>query len=267
MNKAFNICAVPAFTDNYIWLLSANNHAVVVDPGDAQPILAYLSEHSLELSAILITHHHNDHIGGIRQLKHHYPEAVCYGPNNPKIKGIDRTLVDGDKLSLKDIDAEFTVMYVPGHTLDHLAYVDDHHLFCGDTLFSGGCGRMFEGTPAQFHASLSMLGELPAHIKVYCAHEYTEANLAFALSIEPKNQTLQDYAEQVKQKRTHQTITLPSTIEREKAINPFLRCHTTSIQAAVFGKQSELNTSLAALTSEQKAIEAFATLRKRKDNF
>lgn len=260
-NNGLMVAAIPAFTDNYIWCIHNNEHAVVVDPGDAQPVMAYLQSKGLTLSAILVTHHHYDHTGGIQDLINQYKEIAVYGPHNPKIKEINLPLKEQDKITLAHLDISFSILETPGHTLDHIAFYNKDALFCGDTLFSAGCGRMFEGTPEVFYSSLQKLTALPANTPVYCTHEYTQANVSFALSVEPNNQTLTDYQAWVKTKREAAEITLPSTIEKESAINPFLRCHIDDIQANV------LKDKKASASTQARLIETFAAVRSLKDNF
>lgn len=254
----YKILAIKAFTDNYIWSISNNEHALVVDPGDAKPVLAFLEKHSLSLKVILITHHHYDHTGGVAQLLERYPDAKVYGPHNKNIKDITDRLSEGDSINIAEFDLSFTILNTPGHTLDHIVFVNSDFIFCGDTLFSGGCGRMFEGTPEVFHASLQKLAALPANTKVYCTHEYTQANLQFALSIEPNNEALLDYNTWVLNRRDSDQITLPSSIERERAINPFLRCHKQSMKQTLF--ENDANTA-------KSDVDTFAMLRQLKDNF
>jgi len=255
---SYKISAIKAFTDNYIWSITNKKNALVVDPGDAEPVIAFLKERNLDLQYILLTHHHFDHTGGVPALIKHYPKVKIYGPHNPKISGITHRLSEGDNVHISEFALSFDVLQTPGHTLDHIVFVNKDFLFCGDTLFSGGCGRMFEGTPEVFHKSLQKLANLPANTKVYCAHEYTQANLKFALSVEPENEALATYNDWVASQRAAEQITLPSSIEREREINPFLRCHTTSI------KQSMLKNDGSTAISD---VETFAKLRQLKDNF
>jgi hydroxyacylglutathione hydrolase len=219
----FNITAIPALQDNYIWAIHDDHRATVVDPGDAVPVLAFLKSHGLQLDSILCTHRHNDHIGGIAKLREVYNVPV-YGRRHPNNPHITDELREGDKLRLEALDAEFDVIEIPGHVDDHIAFIAPGILFCGDVLFGGGCGRNFEGTPAQLFHSLQRLAQLPDATRVYCAHEYTAANLRFALACEPDNPALKQRIATTQQLRAANQITLPSTIALEKATNPFLRC-------------------------------------------
>lgn len=223
-----NIIPIPAFEDNYIWLLHLNGYAVVVDPGDATPVIEILQTLNLTLSAILITHHHSDHIDGVSDLLR-YQAAPVYAPQYEKFDFEHIKLADGDNIQLPTIAQSFRVMWLPGHTLGHIAYVNDDYLFCGDTLFAAGCGRLFEGTPAQMQASLESLKGLNPNTKIFCTHEYTAKNIAFALTLEPDNADLQARANAVKQLRQLQLPSLPSNIALELATNPFLRCNQASV--------------------------------------
>ena len=222
------IACIPAFSDNYIWCIHDTKHAFVVDPGQAGPVEDFLDEMDLELSGVLVTHHHPDHVGGITQLQKTRPALRILGARHAKYKGITEALGDGE--SSEVLGHSLHLVDVPGHTLDHVAYVGklkgEHapsSLFCGDTLFSGGCGRLFEGSPVQMHSSLSKLKALPESTEVYCAHEYTLANLAFAKTLMPNNTALNRYIQQCESKRARNEATIPSTIGTELAINPFLR--------------------------------------------
>lgn len=228
-----NVSPIPAFNDNYFWLLSQDSSpdAVVVDPGAAQPVLDYLNAHGLQLVAILLTHHHWDHTNGVEELRKIY-QAKVYGPKSEHIDGLDVILTDGDSVELDELGCRFSVLSTPGHTLDHISYYGDSRLFCGDTLFAGGCGRLFEGTPAMMRESLSKLADLPAETQVFCAHEYTLANLKFARTLEPNNPVLEQRYQQVSSARERNEITLPSTISAELATNPFLRCHSEEIKSS-----------------------------------
>jgi len=227
----FDVIRIPAFKDNYIWLLRKGAAATVVDPGDARPVLEVLEREGLKLASILVTHHHADHQGGVAALLAHY-RAEVYGPAAEAISGISRPLRGGETIHPAGLDSGFAVVAVPGHTLGHLAYYGAGCLFCGDTLFAGGCGRLFEGTPAQMAASLARLAELPDETAVYCAHEYTQANLRFALAVEPGNRFLQGRAAEVAAARAGGLATVPSTIACEKASNPFLRCSEPEVVAS-----------------------------------
>lgn len=240
-----NIIPISAFDDNYIWLLHNGCYAVVVDPGDAAPVIDYLKKHQLILSAILITHHHSDHIDGVWSLLAHRAVPV-YAPQYEKFDFEHTKLADGDEVCLPEIAQTFRIVWLPGHTLGHIAYVNDDYLFCGDTLFGAGCGRLFEGTPAQMLQSLERLKMLNTHTHVFCTHEYTSKNIAFALTLEPDNQDLQVRASAVKQLRQQQLPSLPSNIALELATNPFLRCDQESI---IKNSHSEKSDTLSVFTA------------------
>jgi len=219
----FSVLTIPAFNDNYIWLIkdSQSQRCIVVDPGDANPVLAILEELSLEIEAILITHHHQDHTGGVDTLLATNPNIKVFC-KAPLFKGA--ILVDeGSQLSFFEQRLTLNVWQVAGHTLDHIVYFNEQMLFCGDTLFSGGCGRLFEGSYEQMLKALSRLSTLPDETNVYCAHEYTQNNLVFALHVEPNNSDLIEYIKQVSKWRQQGLPSIPTTIKREKLINPFLR--------------------------------------------
>ena len=217
-----SIAPVPAFMDNYIWVIRNSQHAAAVDPGDAAPLLSYLESENLDLVAILNTHHHDDHVGGNLDLKARFGCRI-YGPLREDIPGITHRLKGGDTVLIPELDLTFDVMDIPGHTLGHIAYYGQNMLFCGDTLFGCGCGRVFEGTMAQMHASLDKLASLPADTRVFCAHEYTQSNIRFARAVEPENKVLEKREAQALELRKKNLPTLPSTIGLEKATNPFLR--------------------------------------------
>lgn len=255
----FEIHALRAFSDNYIWTLIKDDEVTVVDPGDGQVVTEFLIKQNLSLSNILITHHHFDHTGGIKKLAEIY-NCKIFGPGEGHIEGITDPIKDHQEFTISG--ELFKAYATPGHTLDHLSYFVDHEkeplLFCGDTLFSGGCGRLFEGSPEQMHNSLSKLAELPKQTKVFCTHEYTESNLNFAAEVEPNNQILKEKINAVKILRKQDKETLPSTIESELEINPFLRCSEPEvINAAEKYQNSELKTPSAVL----------ASIRDWKDNF
>ena len=236
-----HIIPIPAFEDNYIWLLHNNRYAVVVDPGDAAPVIAVLEKLNLTLAAILITHHHGDHIDGVPSLLA-YRAVPVYAPQYEKFNFAHIQLVDGDEISLPEIVQNFRIMWLPGHTLGHIAYSNNDYLFCGDVLFSAGCGRLFEGTPAQMLSSLNRLKTLQPNTQVFCTHEYTTTNINFALGLEPNNEQLLARASTVKQLRKNLQPTLPTNIALELNINPFLRCHQSAIiKNSHAEKQDELS--------------------------
>jgi len=219
----FDITAIPALRDNYIWAIRNDQYAAVVDPGAAAPALTFLDAHGLRLNAILCTHRHADHTGGIAELREVYNVPV-YGRRHPGNPFISHDLHEGDRLRLDAFGLIFDILEIPGHLDDHLAFVAPGVLFCGDVLFGAGCGRNFEGTLAQLFHSLQRLAQLPGDTRVYCAHEYTAANLRFALACEPHNPDVQQRIAEVERLRTANLPTLPSSIALEKATNPFLRC-------------------------------------------
>ena len=229
-----NLVALPAFTDNYIWMLHDGAQAAVVDPGDAAPVRAALDRLHLQLSAILVTHHHPDHVGGVDALRP-LLQGPVYGPARETIPAPFQPLRGGDRIEV--LGLPFDVLDVPGHTAGHIAYAQagaDHAplLFCGDTLFSAGCGRLFEGTPAQMLDSLSRLSALPADTRVCCTHEYTLSNLRFAAAVEPGNDAITRHLHHCEALRSADTPTLPSTLALELQINPFLRCREPAVVAA-----------------------------------
>lgn len=218
-----SVLALPAFTDNYIWLIHNQRVALVVDPGDHLPVVQTIDQLGLELLAILNTHHHADHVGGNLALYQRYGCAI-YGPAMESIPGLTHPLGEDDQISFPDLELSFRIINTPGHTMGHIAYYGAGYLFCGDTLFGCGCGRLFEGSPAQMHQSLSRLAQLPDHTLVCCAHEYTLSNICFALSVDGGNPALLRREQADRRRREQGLPTLPSTLELEKATNPFLRC-------------------------------------------
>ncbi|GGA82062.1 hydroxyacylglutathione hydrolase [Neiella marina] len=252
------IYPIRAFQDNYIWAIHNKHNLVVIDPGDAQPVIDYCQKHQLTLVSVLITHHHRDHTGGIVQLKSQFPQLTVIGPNNPAIAAVDQTVNQGDVIAIEPLQLSFEVMSIPGHTLDHIAYFGHGAVFCGDTLFHAGCGRLFEGTPQQMLASLKKLATLPDATRVYCTHEYTEANLRFANAVEPNNPLLKEVSDTVAQMRAIDLPSLPTSIAEQKRVNPFLRC-----------TESPLAQSVANWANQQLADElsTFTHLRQWKDQF
>ena len=217
------IVPLPAFRDNYIWTLRAGRCAAVVDPGEARPVKDYLAREGLKLIAILATHHHPDHVGGIAELVE-TAKVPVFGPKGEPIPALTHPVGQDDKVEIPALDASFTVLDIPGHTRAHVAYYGLESLFCGDTLFACGCGRVFEGTPEQMLASLTKLAALPDATKVYCGHEYTLANIRFARAVDPGNSILAAREERAAKLRAAGQPTLPSTLGEERATNPFLRC-------------------------------------------
>lgn len=253
------ITPLPAFSDNYLWLLDRDGHAAVVDPGDPAPVQRALAARQLKLDAILVTHHHGDHVGGLAALRS--TGATVYGPRAESIEGVDVPLAAGDRVEV--LGTTFRVLDVPGHTAGHIAYfaeaLDPPVLFCGDTLFACGCGRLFEGTPAQMLDSLDRLSALPAATRVYCAHEYTLANIRFALAVEPANADLQQRARDATAMRERGEPTVPSTIALELATNPFLRSDASGVRSAA--------STRAGVAAGADRVHTFTTIRKWKDEF
>ena len=257
MSAAFQVHPVRAFKDNYIWVLRSGRHAAVVDPGDARPVLDYLDAEGLQLTAILATHHHADHVGGVAGLLAKFDVPV-YGPKSEPIETLTHKVSGGDRVDVPDIHASFTVYDIPGHTRAHVAYYGEKSLFCGDTLFACGCGRVFEGTPEQLYASLQKLAALPDDTLVYCGHEYTLANIVFAKAVEPANAELSDRERAEAAVRAQGRPTVPSTLGREKATNPFLRCAEPAVIASA-------NKYLGSRASTP--VQVFAALRDWKNRF
>ena len=238
MNKSahstFKIIPIPAFEDNYIWLLHNDTQAIVVDPGDAEPTIATLKARNLDLLAILITHHHHDHIGGVSALMAEYPDATVYAPKNESYAFTHVPVSEPETIMFDGFNPNhpltFSVIDLPGHTLGHVAYYAADILFCGDTLFGAGCGRLFEGSPTQMYSSLQKLAVLPPTTKVYCTHEYTLHNLGFAMQYEPNNPALIARLANTRALRALAKPSLPSDIALERATNPYLRCNSTEIK-------------------------------------
>jgi hydroxyacylglutathione hydrolase len=255
-SASIQITALPAFTDNYLWLIHAGKHALVVDPGDASVVQQALEAGGYQLDGILLTHHHADHTGGALALQQHW-HCPVYAPDNDHAayRELDAVRVkDGEQIVFKTLpELSCVVMSLPGHTLDHLAfYIAQQHLFSGDIIFGAGCGRLFEGSPPQMYASLQRIAALPAATLIYPAHEYTAHNIAFALTVEPENADLQQRAQDTAALRQRQQPTLPTTLALEKATNPFLRCLSLSQQAAFYHWQP---------------VDVFAELRARRNLF
>lgn len=250
-----NLISVPALKDNYIWLLSNQQKAcVIVDPGEAAPVLEALEQQQLTPVALLLTHHHQDHVGGVKALKERFPHIAIYGPQETSRSGTTHILKEGDSLTL--LDSEFSIFSVPGHTAGHIAYYSAPYLFCGDTLFSAGCGRIFEGTSQQMFESVSKLSQLPDETLVCCAHEYTLSNLEFAHRLWPEEPTIADYLLKVRQLREKGLSTVPTNLGLERNINLFLRCHNTDLQRKIFND-----------VSTRGDWQTFAQLRAMKDHF
>jgi hydroxyacylglutathione hydrolase len=257
--QPLQVTAIPAFADNYLWLIHDGQHAVVVDPGDAAPVEAALAALNLTLDAILLTHHHADHAGGVAALLSQRKIPV-YGPASERIAGVSMPVSEGQTVSLPTLGLNLSVLDVPGHTAGHIAYVAEqqHWLFCGDTLFAGGCGRLFEGTPEQMTASLQKFAVLPDDTAVYCAHEYTVSNLRFAVAAEPGNVLLAQRLEHAQQRRARGESTVPSDIGTEKLTNPFLRYREPAV-VATLKAEGRLD--------RDDPVAAFAALREWKNSF
>ena len=256
------ILGLHAFDDNYIWLLRGQGCVAVVDPGDAAPVLDYLEQSGDRLCAILTTHHHGDHVGGLAEILARFPVPV-FGPELENIPGVSHPLTGGEHIELPELALHLDIIAVPGHTRGHIAYygpsIDtDGAVFCGDTLFGAGCGRLFEGTPAQMHESLAKLAVLPAPTLVYCAHEYTQSNLRFALAVEPGSIAVQRRSEHVLQDRAAGRATIPTSVRVELETNPFLRWDAPAVRAAAASRLGRVPLD---------AVETFTAIREWKNRF
>jgi hydroxyacylglutathione hydrolase len=251
------IHAVPAFRDNYIWMIEDGANAVAVDPGDAAPVERFVDERGLALSAVLATHHHMDHVGGLQALAGRF-RCETFGPAGEDIAGLDHRLREGDRIDVPGIALSLETLDIPGHTAGHIALFGGGLVFCGDTLFACGCGRLFEGTPAQMVASLGKLARLPGDTRVYCGHEYTLANIRFAEAVEPGNAALAARKARESAKRATGAPTLPSTIAEELATNPFLRCDEPAIIASAARHAGR---------PLRDRVEVFAAVREWKNSF
>lgn len=250
------ITPLPVFVDNYIWILTREDSTacIVVDPGDASAVRRYLQQQQKTLSAILVTHHHQDHTGGLTELAAWYPQAKRIGPTAEasKISKLTHTVTAGESLKFPELNWQCEVLDLSGHTAGHIGFYSAPVLFCGDTLFSVGCGRIFEGTPQQLYQALQRIAALPDNTWLYCTHEYTLANIRFALTVEPENMALQHYSQLCQQKRQLSQATLPVMLADEKEINPFLRCENNMLQTKY---------------QQSSALALFALLRQAKDQF
>ncbi len=250
-----NLNSIPAFQDNYIWVLSEDDgRCLIVDPGEAAPVLRAIKEHQWQPEAILLTHHHNDHVGGVQALREAFPDVVVYGPAETQHKGATRVVAEGDTVTV--LGQDFSVFATPGHTLGHICFFSFPYLFCGDTLFSGGCGRLFEGTAMQMYQSFCKINALPDDTMICCAHEYTLGNMKFAVSILPQDAEVQEYYKKVSELRAKNENTLPVILKNERKINLFLRTEDTDL-IEVINQERVL----------QHPEERFAWLRAKKDAF
>ena len=224
-NQLIHIDPIEAFQDNYIWLIHKDQNSVIVDPGDAGPVISALERKNLNLVAILITHHHADHIGGVIALQEKYPHIKIFAPQKDKYDFVNISLKNGDEINIPELQINYKIIEIPGHTRGHIAYYDKKNLFCGDTLFACGCGKIFDGTHEQMYNSLKKISALPKDTKIYCAHEYTKKNISFALSLDPDDTNLKLRKALISNIKN----TIPSSLEEELKTNPFLKC--TSLEA------------------------------------
>ena len=234
---SIRIEAIKAFSDNYIWAVHDGRHCVIVDPGESSGALDFLDRRGLSLCGLLLTHHHHDHVGGVDEIRARHP-APAWGPDDARMPRDLRVVGEGDTVEIEKLDLAFGVLETPGHTTSHIAFYGHDLLFCGDTLFSVGCGRLFEGTPEQMQASIDKLAALPDSTRVYCAHEYTASNCSFARKVEPDNPALAARCDEVSDLRRNGRITLPSSIGDEKAFNPFMRTREPSVVDAARRRES-----------------------------
>ncbi|KTD82384.1 hydroxyacylglutathione hydrolase [Legionella waltersii] len=251
------VCCIPAFLDNYIWGIMDDTQKTIdcVDPGDAEPVIHFLRSNHLKLRTILLTHHHHDHIGGVDELSKLWPHCLIYAPEDQRIPIATNRVKLGQTITIGPLN--FKVMFNPGHTSSHISYYEDQKewLFCGDTLFSAGCGRVFDGTIEELHQSMQLFKSLPTSTKIYCAHEYTLQNLKFAHTVEPNNREVSTYLSQIKKNKP--SCTLPSILSKELAINPFLRTQTDEVK--LFASQHGARSL--------DSLEVFKVLRHEKNNF
>lgn len=250
-----NLNSIPAFQDNYIWVLSEDDgRCLIVDPGEAAPVLRAIEEHQWQPEAILLTHHHNDHVGGVQALRDAFPDVVVYGPAETQHKGATQVVAEGGTVTV--LGQDFSVFATPGHTLGHICFFSFPYLFCGDTLFSGGCGRLFEGTATQMYQSFCKINALPDDTVICCAHEYTLGNMKFAISVLPDDRDVQEYYKKVSELRAKNEKTLPVILKNERKINLFLRTEVADL-IEVINQEKVL----------QHPEERFAWLRAKKDAF
>lgn len=249
------LTSISAFEDNYIWVLSdEDGKCIIVDPGEATPVVDAIAQYGWQPVAILLTHHHADHVGGVSTLKQNFPSIAVYGPAEIKGDLVTRLIADEESFSL--LGHDFRVIATPGHTLGHVSYYSSPYLFCGDTLFSAGCGRLFEGTAEQMYKSFQKINNLPSETLICCAHEYTQSNVTFALSLLPDDEEIKSFYKEVKALRAEKQSTLPSTLAKERQVNVFLRTEDIDLQ-----RKAQKETSL------QQPDEIFAWLRAKKDTF